>query len=178
MFAMVETQMGFVPTSLKTMAHVPEILDGFAGLAVGLGSAGRIGATLSQLIAHVTSTANGCRYCQAHTAAHAAHIGVDTAKIEAVWEFETNDLFTAAERAALRLARDAGLSPNSATDQHFADLSEHFDQEQIVHIVGVISFFGFLNRWNDTVATALEAIPKSFATEHLADRGWTVGKHA
>ena len=178
MFDMVEASMGFVPTSMKTMARVPEILDGFSALAVGLATAGKIDSTLSQLVAHITSTANGCRYCQAHTAAHAAEIGVDMAKIEAAWDFETSDLFSEAERAALRVARAAGVSPNEASDEQFADLAEHYDEEQIVHIVGVISFFGFLNRWNDTMATTLEAIPAAFGAEHLSNIGWEAGKHA
>ena len=36
-------------------------------------------------------------------------------------------------------------------------------ERQIVQIVGVISLFGFLNRWNDTVATQLESAPSEFA---------------
>jgi hypothetical protein len=46
-----------------------------------------------------------------------------------------------------------------------------------VEIVAVISTFGFLNRWNDTMATTLEASPLKFGTGHLADHGWVAGKH-
>ena len=53
------------------------------------------------------STAAGCRYCQAHTASSATRNGVEAAKVEAVWAFETDDRFDDAERAALRL----GLGP-------------------------------------------------------------------
>ena len=70
---------------------------------------------LVQLVAHIASTAAGCRYCQAHTGAHAARAGVAEEKLAAAWEFETSDLFDAAERAALRLARDAAILPNAAT---------------------------------------------------------------
>jgi hypothetical protein len=46
-----------------------------------------------------------------------------------------------------------------------------------VQSVGVISLFGYLNRWNDTMATTLEPEPLEFATQHLAKRGWQPGKH-
>ena len=39
------------------------------------------------------------------------------------------------------------------------------------------SVFGFLNRWNDTLATPLEAHPSDVARRHLAPHGWTPGKH-
>lgn len=177
-FEMVEQSMGFVPSSMPTMARIPGLFEAFSGLARTIMSAGEIEPQLVQLIAHVASTAAGCIYCQAHTAAHAGSMGVDDAKIEAVWEFETDDRFSPAERAALRLARDAAQVPNAATDAHFVELKEHFTENQIVQIVAAISLFGYLNRWNDTMSTTLEPEPLAYATEHLSARGWTVGKHA
>jgi len=38
-------------------------------------------------------------------------------------------------------------------------LKEHFNENEIVEIVGVIAMFGFLNRWNSTLDTAVEPIP-------------------
>jgi len=177
-FELVEESMGFVPSSMPTMARIPKLFEAFGQLAAAVMNAGEVDRELVQMVAHVASTAAGCQYCQAHTAAHAAHLGVDSAKIEAVWEFETNELFTDAERAALRLARDAAQVPNLATDEHFDELGRHFTENQIVQIVGTISLFGYLNRWNDTMATTLEPEPLAFASAHLATRGWEVGKHS
>jgi len=42
----------------------------------------------------------------------------------------------------------------------------------------VISLFGALNRWNDTLATSLEASPIAFAESMLAGAGWSIGKHS
>jgi AhpD family alkylhydroperoxidase len=139
---------------------------------------GLIDRGLAQMIANVTSHSAGCRYCQAHTGAHAAAAGVDAEKIAKVWEFESSDLFDDAERAALRVARDAGLAPNLVTDSHFEDLAEHYSEEQIIQIVATIGLFGYLNRWNDTMATTLEEEPTYFASRHLSAAGWEAGKHA
>ena len=64
-----------------------------------------------------------------------------------------------------------------ATDEDFEDLRKHFTEYQIVEIVSVVSMFGFLNRWNDTLATPLEDEPIEFGEKHLAGNGWSVGKH-
>ena len=71
----------------------------------------------------------------------------------------------------------AGQVPNEVNTQHFDALRVHFSDEGIVELVAVISLFGWLNRWNDTLGSALEDAPRAFAEEHLAQRGWQIGKH-
>ena len=177
-FQMVEGAMGFVPRSLLTMARRPELLDAFSRLAATVQTSDRIDPALGQLVAMVASRAAGCRYCQAHTGSTATRRGVPQEKVAAVWEFESSDLFTDAERAALRLARDAAQVPNATTPTHFEDLRVHYDDRQIVDLVAIISLFGWLNRWNDTMATELEDEPLGFAEATLGDGGWEPGKHA
>lgn len=177
-FELTEAVMGFVPRSMFTMGRNPALLEAFTNLAGTVLGPGTVDGGLKQLVAHVTSNAAGCRYCQAHTASSATRSGVDPAKIEAVWNFEADDRFTPAERAALRLALAAGGAPNTTTSAHFDDLAPHFDEDQIVEIVSVISLFGWLNRWNDTMATDLEDEPLTFGQQHLAGAGWEPGKHA
>ena len=68
--------------------------------------------------------------------------------------------------------------PNAVTDADFAELRKHYTDAQIVDIVAVISLFGFLNRFNDTLATKLEASPIEAGKRFLAKKGWSAGKHA
>jgi uncharacterized peroxidase-related enzyme len=178
LFQMAEGAMGFVPRSLLTMARWPEMMQAFAGLAGTVNLSGKLPPALKQLVAFVSSHTAGCRYCQAHTSHDAERNGLATEKLDAAFEFETSPLFSEAERAALRLARDASFVPNAVEDAHFEALRRHFGDEEIVELVAVIALFGFLNRWNDTMATALEADPLAFAESRLGDRGWTAGKHA
>jgi len=177
-FEIVESVMGFVPRSMFTMGRNPDLLRAFNGLTFTVLRPGTVDMGLKQLVAHVASTAAGCRYCQAHTASSAARSGIETAKVEAVWSFESDEQFSDAERAALRLARDAATVPNATTSAHFEDLSQHYDENQIVELVAVIALFGWLNRWNDTMATDLEEEALEFGREHLAAQGWDPGKHA
>lgn len=178
LLAMAAAAMGFEANSLKIMARKPEILQGFMGLSAAiLGPSAKLDPVLRQLIAHIASAAAGCAYCQAHTAHGAEHRGAGKEKLEALWEFENSAVFSDAERAALDLALAAGSVPNQATDEHFEALRVHFDEDEIVEIVAVIALFGFLNRWNDTLATPLEDSPLAFAEAHLAPQGWIGDKH-
>ena len=169
--------MGFVPNSMFTMGRRPEILRGFVELAGSVLGPGQIGGELKQLVAFVASNAAGCRYCQAHTSHNAVRQGASVEKLLAAFDFATNDLFSEAERAALRLANDAAIVPNAVSGAHFEGLQKHFTPEQIVELVAVVSLFGFLNRWNDTIATTLEQPALSFASGTLSEKGWRPDKH-
>ena len=178
-FEMVESILGFVPNSLLTMGRRPEILQAFLGLLTAINGPGKLPDGLKPLISYMVSRSAGCSYCQAHTAHGATHTaGVSQEKLEAVWGYETSPLFSDAERAVLRVAQGAGQVPNAVSDAEFAEMRKYFDDEQIVEIVAVISLFGFLNRWNSTMATELEEAPWKWAEQALAGDSWQVGKHA
>ncbi len=169
---------GYVPTSLRIMAHKPAILRAFSGLIQAvMRTSGEVPLETKWLTAHAVSSAAGCRYCQAHTAANGAKAGLTIEKVQALLDYSASPLFTAAERAVVALAWAAGEVPNAATRTHFDALHEHFSDAAIVEIVAVIAMFGWLNRWNDTFASDLEASPLAFARDTLAGRGWAVEKH-
>ena len=178
LFNLISQSMGFVPNSMRTMAHWPELLQHFSQLAGTVLNGGVLCADLKQLIAHITSTASGCQYCQAHTAHQAIKKGVTQKKLLAVFEFEDSDLFSEAEKAALGVALHGGTSPNGVEPEHMKTLLNHFNQREAVEIISVIALFGFLNRWNDSLATTLESGPLEFAQNNLTERGWQPGKHA
>ena len=68
--------------------------------------------------------------------------------------------------------------PNAVTPEIGARLRSYWDDGQIVEIMGVVALFGYLNRWNDSMGSALEDLPLSKGEGRLADAtGWTVGKH-
>lgn len=177
-FAMAEAVMGFIPNSMRIMAHRPALLQGFTQLMQSVyGPASTISPDLRQLIAYAASSAAGCLYCQAHTAHGAHRAQVDEAKLAAIIDYEASDHYSPAERAAIALAFASGQQPNAAEQAHFDALKAHFSDAEIVDIVSVIAMFGFLNRWNDTLATPLEAHPADFGDRMLKPAGWQPGKH-
>lgn len=113
----------------------------------------------------------------AHSAGASLRLGIPQGKFDAVWEYRTSPLFTEAERAAIEFTVAASSQPNDVTDELFERMKRHWTEGQIVEITGVIALFGFLNRWNDTMATPLEEEPTRVGEKHLSKRGWSVGKH-
>ena len=177
-FAVSEKVLGFIANSMLIMQRKPKLVRAFAELAAAAWDPqGEIDAGFKRLVAHVASRAAGCQYCVAHTAGGALRFGVDDAKLAAVWEFRTSQLFNEAERVALDFAIAAASVPNGVTDEMFAELRKHWTEIQIVEMVGVIALFGFLNRWNDTLATPLEAEPIEVGDKFLAAKGWDPAKH-
>ena len=167
---------GFTPNSIRTMARRPGIVNAFMALNQAVLYEGTVSEELKMLVSLAASMAAGCRYCQSHMANLSSIFKAPDDKIAAIWKFETSDLFTDAERAAIALAIKAGNLPNDACQEDFDELAKHFDEGQIVEIVASIALFGFLNRWNDTMATRLEALPKNRIKQVLPS--WEEGKHA
>jgi len=174
-----EKRMGFIPNSLLIMGRRPKMVKGFQALSASVWDPeGKVPMAFKRLLAHVASRSAGCQYCLAHTGEGAIKLGVEQRKLDAVWDYQHSSLYTPAERSALDVAVAAGCVPNAVTDEMFLELRKHWTEEQIVEIVGLIALFGFLNRWNDTMATPLEDEPAHFGETHLAKHGWTIGKHA
>ncbi len=177
-FALFERILGFVPNSLLTMQRRPAIVEGFGALTRAvMAPDGAVDQGFKRLVAHFASTAAGCRYCEAHSLVAARIHGVDDAKLAAVWEYASSPLYSDGERAALDFALAAGSVPNAVTEEHFEAMREHWSDEQIVEILAAVCLYGFLNRWNDSMATDLEDGPKELAEKILKDR-WEPGKHS
>ncbi len=178
-FAQYEKSLGFVPNSVLIMQRRPKMVKALAQLAAAVWDPeSAVDRGFKRLLAHFASRAAGCQYCMAHTVGGAALLGVDAEKLDSLWEYRTSPLFTEAERLALDFALAAGAVPNEVTDEMFAAMRKHWSEDQMVEIVGVIALFGFMNRWNDTMATPLEDEPIEVGERFLAKRGWHPGKHA
>ena len=176
--AFFDETLGFCPNSVLTMQRRPEIAAAFIALnRAVMTNAGRVTSEQKRLIGYVASLTAGCRYCQAHTILAAGRYGGTDARLAAVWSYRDSPLFDDAERAALDFAVAASAVPNAVDDGVAAALRDHWTEEEIVEILGVVSLFGFLNRWNDSMATALEPGAEAAAAAHLGAAGWEKGKH-
>jgi uncharacterized peroxidase-related enzyme len=171
--------LGFIPNSMLILQRKPKIARALQQLTASIWDpAGEVDRGFKRLVAHVASRTAGCQYCMAHTAGGALHFGVEERKLADVWEFRTSPLFSEAERVALDFAIAAASVPNGVTEDMFAEMRKHWSESQMVEIVAVISTFGFLNRWNDTMGTPLEDEPIAAGEKFLAPHGWSARKHA
>lgn len=175
-----ELTLGFPPNSVLTMMHRPEVAHAFTALnRAVMKNKGRLTSEQKRIVGYLVSANNGCRYCQAHTALAAKRFGASAERLSQIWEFRTSDLYSDAERAMFEFALAASCTPSAVTPTIQNQLHDHWDDGEIVEITGVIALFGFLNRWNDTMATELEHPAATAASTYLVghQHDWEPGKH-
>lgn len=169
-----EDNTGNLPNNLLIMARRPAYLRARAARAAALRDT-TLDRGIRDLATLLIALATDCRYSQAHRMSSMSRRGVPRAKILAVRDFETSPLFDDRERAALRLARDAAAVPNAVTDGHFDALRRFFSEDEIVDLVAHACNAAWSNRWNDIVATPLEAAPLAAMASLLPE--WDPGRH-
>ena len=170
--------LGFPPNSVLTMMRRPEIAGAFTALnRAVMDNKGKLTPELKRLIGFLASMTAGCRYCQAHTVLAAERFGSTPERLAEIWTYQSSTHFSEAEKAAFDFAVAASQVPNAVDAAITEKLHRHFDDGDIVEILGVIALFGFLNRWNDSMATTLEGPAEETATRNIGRHGWQKGKH-
>tara|TARA_B110000003_G_C16601430_1_gene515802 strand:- start:1053 stop:1640 length:588 start_codon:yes stop_codon:yes gene_type:complete len=170
--------LGFCPNSVLTMQRRPNIAKAFIELNIAvMENHGELTSELKRLIAFVSSNTAGCRYCQAHTIRAAERYGGSSERLKNIWDFENQDYFSDSEKAALRFAQEASMIPVNVSENTEKQLHNYWSDNDIVEIMGVIALFGYLNRWNDVMATTLEDDATSSGEDLLKGVSWNVGKH-
>jgi len=173
-----EETLGFTPNSLFTMMHRPRIASAFLEMNQAvMENKGRVTSALKRQLAYLSSMTAGCRYCEAHAIRAAVRYGSEEDKLQHIWEYKTYSAFSDAERAVFDFAIAASQIPNGVTDELAENLRKHWDDGEIVEILGVTALFGYLNRWNDSMGTQLEEPAADDGHQYLGKNGWTRGKH-
>jgi len=167
---------GFVPNSIRTMARRPEIVKAFMALNQAVLYEGTVSEATKMLISLATSLSSGCLYCQSHMTNLSSIYHVSDEKIGDILNYQESEHFSDAEKAALAVAFKAGAVPNEAQEADFDRLKQYYSDGEIVEIVATIGLFGYLNRWNDTMATQIEMVPSNVTKRILSN--WEEGKHS
>lgn len=170
--------LGFCPNSLLTMQRRPDIAEAFVLLNKAvMANRGRLTAEQKRLMAYLTSAQSGCRYCQAHTLLAAERYGGSDERLKQIWNFRDSAVFSSAEKALFEFALAASAVPNAVDETIETDLKRFWDDGEIVEALGVIALFGYLNRWNDSMATRIESPAQAAAERHDTGLNWEPGKH-
>ncbi len=111
-------------------------------------------ASLVELIKTKASQINGCAYCiQMHSKA-ALEKGETMERLFALSAWKESPLFTNKERSALALTEEVTLiSHQGVSDDVYANLQKHFNEEQIAQLIMLIAT---INAWN-RIAVATHA---------------------
>ena len=168
--------LGFCPNSVLTMQRKPGLAEAFVNLNKAvMKNDSTITSEFKRLIAFVSSNATGCRYCQAHTIRAADRYGSSKERMSEVLHFEDSTHFSEKEKSALAFTIAASKVPQAVTLELEQNLKRYWSDDEIVEIMGVVALFGYLNRWNDVMATPLEHDAALTAKELLVS--WDRGSH-
>jgi len=168
--------LGFCPNSVKTMFLRPEIAYSFIELNKAvMENKGQVSSKLKRMIGFVSSRVSGCNYCQAHTIRAAERYGASRDQLENIWDFRENKDFSKKEKIALEFSIAASSIPNGVDEDLSREIRKYWDDGEIVEMLGVISLFGFLNRWNDSMGTRIEEAADKSGKKYI--KGWDPQKH-
>lgn len=78
-------------------------------------------------------------------------LGVSPDTVKALRHFEQDERFSPREKAALRLAEALTRSGKAVDDDLYAQLTEHFDEGEIVELLCSCGVFAYFNRIADAL---------------------------
>ena len=142
---------GNVPNMFRTMALRPEIFETMIAHFEAILQTGTVPLRLKELVIVRTSQPNSCEYCLSSHTQICLRLGWTREQLDGLVDFASRNDFTAAEKAALRLAEQMTLDANHIGDDQFESLREHFDEGEIVELMASIGLFNYFNRFNNAL---------------------------
>lgn len=138
------------------MANCPDILRAFIEMADVVREGGGLDPALRELAIVVTCLTLGNRYEHTRHWNIARRIGVPRDKLEAVWDFEASDNFTALEKAVMRLARDATRAPEQVSQPVWKAVHSALGDQHSLALLFSIGWYNMTARITGAAALQLE----------------------
>jgi AhpD family alkylhydroperoxidase len=150
---------GQVLEPAKIWARIPRVFLGVAALYGGLDrKSSNIDPVLRALITVRISQINWCTFCVDINSATVLKRGGTDKKLEDLDNFLDSPHFSDKEKAALEYAEDVTYTDRQVTDELFAKVKQHFDDDGIVDLTGLIAFQNLSSKFN----ASLDVMPQGF----------------
>jgi uncharacterized peroxidase-related enzyme len=112
---------------------------------------GTVPTRLKELIIVRTSQVNRTPYCLASHTILARNLGWTDDQLSHLAEWPERSDFSAAEKAALRLAETVTRDAHAVSDEQWAELRNCYSEGEIVELLCAIGLFNYFNRFNDAL---------------------------
>lgn len=144
-FHVISRQFGKVTTVAKVIyARYPAIMM-IVKKIFDFEEKNRISTELQVLIQTQVAWLNGCTFCMDTSSFRAREFDVNPEKFGAIRTFQESELFTDAEKSALRYTRDITRKVE-VDDECYSALRAHWSDEEIIEITFTAAAENFLNR--------------------------------
>ena len=146
-FDRIEKSRGQVGNIWRAMLNAPNVCDRMLALADELRHGVGIDKNYRELAVLVVGKATNCDYEFDHHWNAALKAGVPREKLEAIesFAFETSPLFTDAERAVMRFAKEA-TEVGAVKDMTWNALKRHFDTRAAMEILYTVAWYNTVVR--------------------------------
>jgi alkylhydroperoxidase family enzyme len=126
------------------------------------------------LAMYVSSRVAGCSYCAAHTCSFALRRGATVDHVAAALDAGR---LSAANRAAVRLARALSVVPADLRDEDRKEVRRYFSAADVEWLALAIAMMGWLNKTMDALGVPLEEPTVAEVNDVISPSGWTAGQH-
>lgn len=140
---------------VKVFAHRPPALKHIMGLLLDLADEALLSKRYLEIALVVVSKLNKCEYCVVHHAPRLVDQGLAAETVEHILEPDCPGLDTV-DKLVRDYAVQVTTKPGMMRDAIFAELRQHFSEEQIVELTLRTALCGFFNRFNDALQIGIE----------------------
>jgi alkylhydroperoxidase family enzyme len=151
-----------VPDDLfpRIAARSPELAKPFMRALLMSHAEGNVDHRLKEIIRILLARFAGDKYFAALRSRKAREMGLDEERIEAgCSDYEDSDLFTEAEKCALRYADQMYLDATKVDAAFYAELKAHFTEPQIMELGAFIAFHYGVQMFMRSLGAAAPASP-------------------
>jgi AhpD family alkylhydroperoxidase len=132
---------------LEIWAHQPKMMFGMGKFNQAVRKGKSVDGRLKNMIELKGAQMIGCEYCVDLGSQICRNSGFSDEELLALARYRQSELFTEREKLALDYAVAVMRTPVEVTDELFAELKEHFSDEQVVEITALLTVVN-LNRLN------------------------------
>jgi AhpD family alkylhydroperoxidase len=132
---------------IEVWAHQPKMMSGMGKFQQAVRKGSTVDERLKYLVELKGAQMIGCEYCVDLGSQICRNSGLSDEELLALPRYRHSDLFTEREKLALDYTVAVMRTPVELTDELFAQMEEHFNDEQLVEITALLTVVN-LDRFN------------------------------
>jgi len=142
-----EPQTGSGIEPIEVWAHQPKMMMGMGKFNQAVRKGKSVDERLKNLVELKGAQMIGCEYCVDLGSQICRHSGFSDDELRALLRYRDSDLFNEHEKLALDYTVAVMRTPVEVSDELFAQMKEHFSDEQLVEITALLTLVN-LDRFN------------------------------
>jgi len=142
-----------VPNFLRTLAHSPDLLDGFLSLNGALNKI-QLDPKLRELAYIRASEINACGYCLEHHKKGGRKAGLDDRQVNETETYETNAVYDELQHDVLQYAEEVTRKV-IVSDELIDRLKQKLSDRELVELAVTVALANFTNRISETLRLEL-----------------------